>query len=82
MSQDDSTSSRAERADRWALNTLRPNRINSIDRMGFPPFEGNLSIVISPKKSLSKERKRLSDWQDGDPKLSEEESEVSSPSVN
>ena len=26
--------------------------------------------------------KRLSDWQDGDPKLSEEESEVSPPSIN
>ena len=50
--------------------------------MGFPPFEGTLSIFISPKKSLSKEKKRLIDWQDDDPQLSEEESEVSPPSVN
>ena len=82
MSRDDSTSSRAERAERWALNPLRLNRVNSIERVGVPPFEGTLSIVISPKKNLSKKWKRLIDWQDGDPELSEDESEVSPPSVN
>ena len=42
-------------------------------------FEGTLSIVISPKKNLGKERTRLSAWQDGD---SDAELEVSSLSVN
>ena len=79
MSRDDSSSSRAERAEKWALNPLRLNRINSIDRVGFTPFEGTLSIVISPKKSLGKEGTRLSAWQDGD---SDAESEVSSLSIN
>ena len=50
--------------------------------MSFPPFEGALSIFISPKKSLSKKRKRLIDWQDDNPELSEDELEVSPPSVN
>ena len=82
MSRDDFTSSKAERAEKWALNPLRLNRINSIDRVGFLPFEGTLSIVISPKKALSKERKRPIDWQDCELELSEEESKVSLPSVN
>ena len=66
MSRDDSSSARAKRAEKWALNPLRLNRINSIDHVGFTPFEGTLSIVISPKKNLGKERTRLSTWQDGD----------------
>ena len=65
MSGDDSSSSRAERVEKWALNPLRINRINSIDRVGFPPFEGILSIVISPKKNRSKYIK-LSIWQKDD----------------
>ena len=66
MSRDDSSSSRAERAEKWALNPLRLNRINSIDRVGFPPFEGTLSTVISPKKNRSKEKPKLSVWQEDD----------------
>ena len=79
MSQDDSSSSRAERAEKWALNPLRLNRINSIDRVGFTPFEGTLFIVISPKKNLGKEKTRLSVLQEGD---SDTELEISPPSVN
>ena len=50
--------------------------------MGFLPFEGTLSIVISPKKVLSKERKRPIDWHDYELELSEEELEESPPSIN
>ena len=79
MSRDDYSFSRAERAEKWALNPLRLNRINSIDRVGFTPFEGTLSIVISPKKNRGKERTRVSVWQEGD---SDTELEISLPSVN
>ena len=82
MSRDDFTSSRVERAEKWALNPLRLNRVKSIDRVGFLPFEGTLSIVISPKKALSKEKKRPIDWQDCELELCEEESKVSPPFVN
>ena len=79
MSGDDSSSSRAERAEKWALNPLRINRINSIDRVGFPPFEETLSIVISPKQNRSKDKTKLSIWQEDD---SDTELGISSPSVN
>ena len=79
MSRDDSSSSRAERVEKWALNPLRLNRINSIDRVGFAPFEGTLSIVISPKKNRSKEITKLSVWQEDD---SDIDLGISSPSVN
>ena len=79
MSRDDSSSSRAERAKKWAVNPLRLYRINSIDWVGFPSFEGTLSIVISPKKNHSKEKTKLSVWQEDD---SDTHLGISSPSVN
>ena len=79
MSRDVSSSSRAKRVEKWALNPLRLNRINSIDRVGFPPFEGTLSIVISPKKNHSKEKTKLSVWQEDD---SDTDLGISSPFVN
>ena len=79
MSRDDSSSSRAERAEKLALDSLRLNRINSIDQVGFPPFEGTLSIVISPKKNRGKEKTRLSVWQEDD---SDTDLGISPPSVN
>ena len=79
MSGDDSSSSRAKRAEKWALNPLRINRINSIDRVGFPPFEGTLAIVISPKKNRSKDKTKLRIWQEDD---SDIELGISSSSVN
>ena len=79
MSQDDSSSSRAKRAEKWALNPLRLNRINSIDRVGFPPFEETLSIFISPKKNLGKEKTRLSVWQEDN---FDTDLEISPSSVN
>ena len=50
--------------------------------MGFLPFEGTLSIVISPKAVPSRKRKRLIDWQGNEPGLSKEESKVSPQFVN
>ena len=79
MSQDDSSSSKAERTEKWALNPLRLNRINSIDRVGFPPFEGTLSIIISSKRNCSKEKTKLKVWQEDD---SDTDLGISSPSVN